>query len=219
MAARSRNYQPASQLPGQRRRNARNPRKVSQLAKWAGAIAKCHDGAGASRANARQTDQICRSRPVQVDRVRKARALSFGRNAPKSEVAPEPVEEGWAQPPHPPKARDIAERPMALAIRHDPVRQGGPDPREAGQLDSTGTVHVDAFAGTEGPPLLPNGIAVGERVTVGRGVEERGCGRWCAGCRSDRAQQVAADEEREEQGQGATLAPGDVTKDVGHAGG
>ena len=188
------------------------------MAKWPITLAKCHDGTGAGRTDARQTDQIRHSREVDVDGVWQGYPLSFGRNPAKAEMRNQPSEEGRAKPRDPPEPRNSAERPMALAIRHNAVGQGRAEPRESPQLRRSGTVNVNPLRDAQRLLLQADGITMSDRVAITPGIEELGSYRWRTRSGGRRAEQVPDKHQGEENAEGSAFAAGDGGEEVFHPG-
>jgi hypothetical protein len=134
----------------ERRGDASNPFQVNNLAKWASAVAKCHDCPGTGRPDPRQGVEIGDTGLIQVDGDVIADRSSIGRHHPEAQVWSEPCQRAWPDTRNPVEARDAAERPPDLAIRHDPFGEGWADPREAGEFSRSCPLRIDPLPRGEG---------------------------------------------------------------------
>jgi hypothetical protein len=67
---------------------------------------------------------------------------------------------------HPGEARRAAERTTALAIRHNPFGEGGPDSRKTDEFVDGRVVDVNPLALADGTRKKADRIAMGDRVSV-----------------------------------------------------
>src|SRR5690606_40251824 len=104
-----------------------NPCELVDVAKWPSAVAKCHYRPGPSRANPRQLLELLRSCLIERHPDVGPTGYSFGRTAQEIEMWGQPSQRRRTDPGHPVEPVDAAERPLALAIRHDPSGQRGAD--------------------------------------------------------------------------------------------
>lgn len=175
------------------------------MAKWADAVAKCDDGPGTRRPDARQGVKLFDSCPVERLRPVIVYRRSIGRPAGEREVGSQAIEGGLSDSRHPIETSDAAERPPILAIRHDPPGQRRTDPWQPFQLAHLGPVDIDALSRAEGAAQLQRAVAVGKGIAITRTVEEyhrRPADRRAAVASTD---QVAAHRQDQDQDEGAAF--------------
>ena len=107
---------------------------------------------------------------------------------------------------------------MALAIRDNPIGEGRADPGEPTELGRASPVDVDPLGGSQRPSLLADGIAMGEWVTVGPGIEQRRGDGGSAGRGGRGAKQMTGEEQGKEDAEGAALPTRDGGEEVFHPG-
>lgn len=134
-----------------RRRDPRDLPELFHVAKWPGAIAKCHDGHCPAHPDPVEALEIGDPRGVEVQPGVLHTRQRFGPNPGKREVRGKPPQGGRPDSDDSVEPGDTAERTEALAIRHDPPRQRRPDSWEPLQLAGAGTVGVDPFPWVERP--------------------------------------------------------------------
>ncbi len=142
------------------------------MAKWPGAVAKCHYRTGTRRSDPRQGVQLRDGCPVERQSGSSAAGCSVGRATTERKVGRQPGEGRWAHSGDPIEPCDAAERPPALAIRHDPLRQRRPDPGEPLELPCARPVGVDSLTRSQRPGEGQRELPLAQRVAIGRGVEQ-----------------------------------------------
>jgi hypothetical protein len=142
------------------------------VAKWTRAVAKCHYGTSLRRPNPGQRIQFLDGSLVQVHKGLTGPCNIFGANPTEREVRRQPGQCGGAHSGYPIEPLDAAERPPALAIRHNPARQCRPNAWEPLKLPGAGPIGVDPLAGGQRLGEGHGRIAMRKRVAGQGWVEE-----------------------------------------------